>query len=278
MHKGTQEDHAIMKIKVEVVVLQMETYNLTSTYLDRSVRIRVALPSEYTLTDRGYPVLYVHDGQNVFYDAEAYDGIGWDMLGAMNAIKQDIGFIVVAVDNGGAETRLDEYSPFSFEIDAFSDGRKPGGKAEAYLDFLEKEVKPFIDKRYRTLKAPAHTALLGSSMGGVISVYGCLSRSEIFGRAASLSGAFFTAKKQWEIFLDRADFTKITKLYLDTGDKEGGGPASDEDYLAVNTAFIKKIKPRIENAKLVYRIIPDGTHHETAWRKRLVEVLQILWS
>ena len=142
----------------------------------RRHRFRVFYPPGYwENTLRRYPVVYMQDGQNLFFPNEAFGGRHWRIaetlrvLDAMNAIEQAI---VVGV------------YPQQREIDYTSPGY------EAYGDFLVGELKPFIDSQYRTLAAPAHTAVMGSSLGGVASLHLAWQHPDIFGAAACLSSTF----------------------------------------------------------------------------------------
>jgi predicted alpha/beta superfamily hydrolase len=150
--------------------------------LKRTRRVWIYLPKSYAAnTGKRFPVLYMHDGQNVFDDATSYSG-EWGVDEFLDSTKLAQS-IVVAVDHGGNK-RLNEYNPY--------DNEKFGkGEGSAYVDFLVKTLKPYIDKNYRTLPDQPNTSVAGSSMGGLISLYAILRYPSVFGGAGVFSPAFW---------------------------------------------------------------------------------------
>src|SRR5213075_2601036 len=143
--------------------------------LKRTRRVWIYLPPGYATTQRKYPVLYMHDGQNVFDDATSFAG-EWgvdETLDSISTQKREI--IVVAIDHGGPK-RINEYCPYDME-------RYGKGEGDQYVDFLVNTLKPFIDKNYRTVKDKSGTFIAGSSMGGIISMYAVLKYPKVFGGA-----------------------------------------------------------------------------------------------
>ena len=127
-----------------------------------SHKIWVYLPPNYDQSSKKYPVIYMHDGQNLFDNATSYIG-EWEVDETLNELfnKTGKGFIVVGIENGGEE-RINEYTPWKNE-------KYGGGKGEIYIDFLVNTLKPYIDVTYRTKPQQKHTGLIGSSLGGLIS-------------------------------------------------------------------------------------------------------------
>jgi len=125
---------------------------------DISHKVWLYLPPNYDSSEEKYPVIYMHDAQNLFDDATSFVG-EWDVDGTLNALyeKTGKGFIVVGVENGG-EKRIEEYTPYKNE-------KYGGGKGAIYIDFLANELKPYIDKNYRTETNSENTAIIGSSLG-----------------------------------------------------------------------------------------------------------------
>ena len=152
--------------------------NLYSPQLDNRRDVLVHLPPSYQQSDRTYPVLYMHDGQNLFDPATSYAG-DWRLGKVMAAAaRQGVEAIVVGIPNMGPQ-RLAEYSPF---VDPVAGG----GAGDRYLDFLVETVKPAIDRRFRSRPERAHTGIAGSSMGGLLSLYGFFRRASTFGFAGVL--------------------------------------------------------------------------------------------
>lgn len=152
--------------------------------LNRYRRVWIYLPPDYDSTSFSYPVLYMHDGQNVFDSQTAFAG-EWEVDETLNSLHAagDSGIIVVAIANGEA-SRTAEYTPWSHPTYG-------GGEGATYLDFMVQELKPFIDSAYRTLPDRAHTGIMGSSLGGLISTYAGLRYPGIFGRIGSFSPAYW---------------------------------------------------------------------------------------
>ena len=167
--------------------LEMKTHELKVPYTGKLRRVRVLLPKNYeTDTDRRYPVVYFHDGQNVFYSKEAYVGHSWKVIPAIKRNPDISRMIVVAIDNDGLQ-RMNEYSAWKYK-ESNIPGMQFGGKGIEYGEFVMEVVKPFIDQEYRTLADREYTAMIGSSLGGNITQFlgleyqdqiGCLESSPL---------------------------------------------------------------------------------------------------
>jgi predicted alpha/beta superfamily hydrolase len=217
--------------------------------LKRTRRIWVYLPPGYAESETAYPVMYMHDGQNVFDDATSYSGEwGVDEFLDSTLLKK---CIVVAIDNGGVK-RMNEYNPY--DNDRFGKG-----EGDLYVDFLAKTLKPFIDKKYRTLKDRANTSVAGSSMGGLISLYAVLKYPKLFGGAGIFSPAFWISGTN--IFDDiKAKGKKVdAKIYFYGGDKEG--QTMVPDMLKAYEEMAKVSKSVMTNL-----IRGDGEHNEARWK------------
>lgn len=227
--------------------------------LKRTRRVWIYLPECYNSCTKRFPVLYIHDGQNVFDDATSYSG-EWGIDEYLDSLGTDEkNCIVVAIDNGGNK-RLNEYCPYDFSltgIGAFSKSNK--GEGNEYVDFLVKTLKPFIDKNYRTAKDKANTAIAGSSMGGLISLYAVLKYPKVFGAAGVFSPAFWVAPK---IFDDiKAKGKKVSsKIYFYAGKLEG--ETMVPDMLKAYEAMSK-----VSKSKMQAVIRDGGLHNEPTWRK-----------
>jgi enterochelin esterase-like enzyme len=202
--------------------------------------VRIYLPASYRTNTAGqYPVLYLHDGQNVFSFAGTNVAFGWgsweldrtaDRLAAESKMQE---IIMVAVDNSPA--RLAEYGG------AHHNGTNELTPYEKYEAFLLKELKPGIDSRYRTLSKPADTAVMGSSMGGLCSLVLAWEHPEVFGGAASLSGAFMMNHTNLlnSVLRPYQGPNKDLRLYLDCGtvDFTGG-----DDGHALTTQVAEELR------------------------------------
>ena len=219
--------------------------------LNRARRVWIYLPPGYSSSQKQYPVLYMHDGQNVFDDSTSFAG-EWgvdEILDSISEKKKEI--IVVAVDHGGGK-RINEYCPYDMV-------RFGKGEGDQYLEFLVKTLKPFIDKNYRTQKSKENTFIAGSSMGGSISMYAVLKYPKVFGGAGVFSPAFWVGPK---IFDDiKAKGKRVNaKIYFYCGDQEGDSMVPD-----MKRAFEEMRK--VSKSKMACVIRPDGKHSEWVWRQ-----------
>jgi len=220
--------------------------------LNRTRRIWLYLPPDYAKSKKKYPVLYMHDGQNLFENKTSYSG-EWGVDEYLDSIykKGEKEVIVVGIDNGLFK-RMQEYNPWEFQN--FGEG-----EGDKYVDFLVKTLKPFIDKHYRTLKDKPNTFIAGSSMGGLISLYAVLKYPKVFGGAGIFSPAFWTASGIDSTVIAAAKKVN-TKLFFYAGGKEGDSMVPDMKRIE------KEIKER-SSSPIKEKIDPDAQHNEAAWRK-----------
>ena len=224
--------------------------------LNRKRKISIYLPENYSTTANRYPVLYIQDGQNVFDAATSFAG-EWGVDEFLDSAKAGK-CIVVAVDNGGG-SRLNEYCPYDFTLDPkIPKGNK--GEGQQYADFLAKTLKPFIDRRYRTVKDSKHTFITGSSMGGLISLYTVIKYPNIFGGAGIFSPSVWICKDELLNFIKKAGKKVKAKIYFYCGKLEGEGMVSDMLLAFQQLAAVSK-------SKMVTVIRDDGKHNEPTWRK-----------
>lgn len=237
--------------------------------------VRIYTPDEYDQEpDRTFPVLYMQDGQNVFahHESAVYDT--WcanQVIEHLVAERSIEPWIIVGVDSGMG--RFEDYSAW----DDVEKNRK--AKGETYAKFLTNELKPWIDKTYRTRREANWTAVAGSSLGGLISLYLGQSRPEIFGRIGAFSPTVMWANraifKSW-----KAHAKKWTRLYLDAGLAES--IHVDErslDYGAEVREFFFHLKSLgYEDHELFLVLEPGGHHYEKDWARRLPLALRWLLS
>jgi len=165
---------------------------------------------------------------------------------------------VVAVDNGGTK-RLNEYCPYDFILDSVSNGHDVNkGEGNEYVDFLVKTLKPFIDKKYRTEKDKANTAIAGSSMGGLISLYATLKYPKVFGATGVFSPAFWLAP---QIFTDIEKKGKkvSSKIYFYAGKLEN-------EVMTSGTIKAYEAMSKVSKSTMRKVIRDDGQHNEATWR------------
>jgi predicted alpha/beta superfamily hydrolase len=219
--------------------------------LNRTRRVLIYLPPDYAISKKRYPVLYMHDGQNIFDDLTSFAG-EWGVDETLDSISDHSGeMIVVAIDHGGSK-RINEYCPYDME-------KFGKGEGDKYVDFLGKTLKPFVDKNYRTLKTKQNTFIAGSSMGGLISMYAVLKYPRVFGGAGIFSPSFWVGPKIFDDIKARGGKVN-SKIYFYCGGQEGENMQSYTEK-----AFSEMRK--VSNSKMVCIIRPDGKHSEWVWKE-----------
>jgi predicted alpha/beta superfamily hydrolase len=236
------------------------TFEIDAPQLQTKKKIWVYLPLNYEKSNKKYPVIYMHDAQNLFDTKASYAG-EWNIDETLDSLKAKV--IIIGIEHGN-EKRIDELTPYINE-------KRGGGNANAYLEFIVKTVKPHIDSTYRTKTNAKNTGIWGSSLGGLVSIYAALQYPEVFGKVGCFSPAFWINKK--EIFQKMEDTPKFTtKIYLLCGDKEDSG-AMVSDMKEMETLINSK---RCECKKLNKSVIvKDGEHNEKLWRNAFAKAY--LW-
>ena len=224
--------------------------------LKRMRRVLIYLPENYTASAKRYPVMYMHDGQNVFDDATSFAG-EWGVDDYLDTIKLKQS-IIVAVDNGGNK-RMNEYCPYDFTLNP-KIPKGNAGEGKQYAEFLAKTLKPFIDKNYRTLKDKKNTFIAGSSMGGLISLYAVLKYPKVFGGAGVFSPSVWICKPELLNLIKTTGKKVNSKIYFYCGKLEGPGMVPDMLLAFQELAAVSK-------SKMTTVIRDDGKHNEPAWRK-----------
>jgi len=245
-----------------------------SRFVPHARMLAVWLPPGYDLEpDRRYPVLYMHDGQNLFDAETAFAGNPWraDEVAEREVRAGRVRPLIIA---GIANTpdRLREYAPHRGE-----EGREVD-LSHAYGRFLVEEVKPYIDTVYRTLPEPGHTGVGGSSMGGLISLHLCQWHPEVFGRCAAMSPALW-----W----DRANFLRNVsaapewqdrcRVWLDMGTREGETESGMAAMARRARRLARLLARRMPPERLHFELIEGGLHNEAAWGGRFDRVLRFLF-
>lgn len=231
-----------------------------------SRNVRVYLPRNYAWNaTKRYPVLYMHDGQNVFRPGGVYgcwnvEDAADDMirLGTMGET------IIVAVDN--TDRRLSEYLPPTDSYDG-------AGTANLYLEFLAHDVKPFVDGAFRTLPGREHTGVLGSSFGGIASLY-CGMASNVFGKIGAMSSSF------WAIPNFMAEYVEAGAepgfwIYMDCGTDESEEDAFAPMWRAYDHLLADGYVP---NDDIKIEVGCGHTHSEWAWALRIPDALAFLFN
>lgn len=233
--------------------------------LDRTRKVRIYLPPGYEGGAESYPVLYMHDAQNLFDDVTSFVG-EWGVDENLNDLSkaENLNLIVVGIDNG-QEHRNTELTPWENERLG-----KPEG--EAYVRFLVEVIKPYIDQHYRTKPDRVNTAVMGSSLGGLISHYAIYKYPEVFSKAGIFSPSYWVSEKVYG-FTRKNPVPKDSRLYLLVGEKEGPMMYEPMDQMY---EFIKEQGHPEENISA--KTNPDGEHNERFWRGEFSEAVKWLFK
>jgi predicted alpha/beta superfamily hydrolase len=240
-----------------------------SRYLDHDRTIVVYLPPDYDGTAaRHYPVLYLHDGQNVFDQATSF-GDEWQVdetAESLISAGRIEPIIVVGVYNAG-EHRIDEYTQTA------RPDKGGGGHADDYGKMLVEELKPFIDSTYKTLPGAANTAMGGSSLGGLLTIHLGLRYPTAFGKLAVLSPSVWWDDRVVLKEVDALHHKGSQRIWLDSGTKEG--PDVIDDARRLRDALVGK--GWVVGHDLHYLEVEGGEHNEQSWANRLGHVLEFLF-
>ncbi len=241
----------------------VKTWNITIPDLsgDQQRRAYLYLPDTYRKEpDRRYPVMYMFDGHNVFFDSDATFGKSWGMNGYMNRSRKRL--IIAAVEcNHEGNRRLQEYAPFSFEN---ADLGRIRGQGTAYMNWLIKVFKPYIDSNYRTLPDREHTVICGSSMGGLMALYAVCACNRVFRRAACLSPSLWVDPGKVLQMIAGARIRPDTCVYMDYGSHEIGHHAATTEILVAASHLLLT-----KQVDLTMRIVPGGDHSEASWERQI---------
>jgi predicted alpha/beta superfamily hydrolase len=233
--------------------------------LNRERQVRIYLPPDYATSHKRYPVLYMHDAQNIFDDATSYVG-EWHVDETLDQMAKEgkLEVIVVGIDHGN-DKRMNELNPWT-------NARFGAGEGREYMDFIVKVVKPLVDKTYRTLPDRAHTAIMGSSMGGLISHYAITEYPEVFSKAGVFSPAYWTAPASYG-YIAAKPLPKDARVFMLMGAEEG-------DSMVPDVKIMDNVmrKTGLPADHLVLKIVPGEHHNEKFWSSQFAEAVQWLFA
>ena len=227
-------------------------------------RVHALLPHDYEYTDKRYPVLYLHDGQNLFGGGVGYGSWEIDQKMALLAARHRHGVILISIDHA-YEERIREFT--------FHRTRAGSGKGQYYLDFIRKTLKPLVDSTFRTLPDAEHTGIGGSSLGGLISIYAGLMHPDVFGRLMVFSPSLWISPK---IYFDaiRLQAPIPMKIYAYGGEQESSymvpGIRRFNETLARQQYKGKPIDIHLS-------VDPAGTHQEVHWSREFPKAVEWLF-
>lgn len=257
---------------------RIERHVSTSVHLGNTRGIDIYLPPGYGQSDRAYPVLYMHDGNNLFFRELAFGGMPWGVDRVLDRLIS-LGFIpplmVVGVYNTMGRNSEYTWTPMKTRWGT------EGGDGPLYGRYLTEELKPFVDQHYATLRGPEHTGVMGSSLGGLISFYLGYYYPHVFGKVGLVSPSLWWNRGQ--ALREAYAYPQGLQLWLDMGTREGKPRKVRVDH-----------SPNIRNVRTLARIFQDrgyhlgenlgyfedrgGLHNEWWWGQRLHLALLFLWG
>jgi predicted alpha/beta superfamily hydrolase len=241
---------------------------LTMPGLNRQRIIRVYLPPSYGQGHRRYPVLYMHDGQNLFDDATSFVG-EWGVDESMDALAKSDGIEVIAVGiDHGQDKRIAELSPWTNPRFGASEGAQ-------YMDFIVGTVKPYIDKTFRTRPGRADTGIMGSSLGALSSHYAIYRYPEVFGKAGLFSPSYWYSPEVYSFNAGRK-LPPQTRVYLTIGGKEGDEPMAEVGRFWRMVAQLRLQND--QNLSLHAAVQPDAGHNEASWKREFPDAMRFLFG
>lgn len=251
------------------MIQKIQTF-ITPFQLERSIHLY--LPDDYDKSYEHYPVMYMFDGHNLFYDTDATYGKSWGLSDFLN--HYDKKFIIVGIEcNHEGNERLNEFCPYTLDNHFFGHIE---GKGKILMDWVVHELKPFIDQHYRTIPFRECTGIGGSSMGGLMALYTVIHYNMYFSKAACLSSAISMCMDNLLEELKHSSINPDTHVYMSFGTKEARGQkglyAMKQNILYFNNEFIKR------DASFYMNIIKNGQHNEASWEKENQVYFDYLWK
>ncbi len=248
---------------------------------DRKKNVRVILPIGYNDSTKKYPVLYMHDGQNLV-DKAFYSGSSWEVMRTMDEFHQQKKDMIIVGMDCDEKKRILEYSPFVTKEVIKYMRRIPvpeneiRAEADLYADFIINQVKPYVDGEFRTKKDRDNTFIAGSSCGGMISIYLGIKHQDLFSIIGAFSPAYWCLRKKMNEFLESVEMKFPLKVYHDMGTKENR--LFSFKYMVLQKEFHNIICRRIGSENVMMRVGKGDLHNEFAWAKRFPEFYAYCFS
>lgn len=235
--------------------------------LNRSRKIWIYLPPDYETSTKTYPVIYMQDGQNLFDNVTSFSG-EWQVDETLNNLfaQGDYGAIVIGIDNGGGK-RIDEYTPWN-------NAQYGGGEGDLYMQFIAETLKPYVDSNYRTKPAKEYNALMGSSLGALISNYGGIKYSQTFSKIGSFSPAYWIVASQFNDYIttSSADLSGM-RIYFVAGSNESSTMVSDLQTVKTNLQT-----KGLTSVNTYVKLDAYGQHNENYWKGEFSAAYQWLFQ
>ncbi|GGW66073.1 putative alpha/beta superfamily hydrolase [Winogradskyella epiphytica] len=237
-------------------------FTINAPQLNTVKTIWVYLPTNYQNAKNHFPVIYMHDAQNLF-DASTSYAVEWQIDEFMDSLQANQS-IIVGIEHGN-EKRIDELTPYNHE-------KYGGGNGEAYITFIKNTLKPHIDLSYRTKPSAEFTTIFGSSLGGLISFYATINYPETFGKAGVFSPSFWINPEIFKLVV-ATDIPETSRFYFVAGTDEG------ENMVPKLKEMISLLKTKgIKDHQFESHIVEGGQHNEKFWSSQFGKAYYWLYS
>ncbi len=248
-------------------MIRVEKIQIPTLPTKKPRRLYIYTPKGYEQSEDRYPVLYMFDGHNVFYDSHATYGKSWGMKEYLE--KSKLPLILAAVEcNPEGENRMSEYAPWDI---SWRGKMMFEGRGKVTMDWIVNELKPRIDGAYRTLPDREHTLIAGSSMGGLMALYAVVAYNDTFSRAAALSPSLWAARGHGQALLKAHPLLVPTRIYMDMGTGETNG-----HIIVLTRLFGAAQRLTRAGAHVDARVVPDAQHSEAYWEQRIPVFMEYL--
>ncbi len=235
--------------------------------LPRSLVVSIPVRSRPSVR---YPVLYLHDAQNLFDPKQSYTGATWQITQAMQRLREQVGFeaIVVGIEHGGPR-RVSELMPWPIENFV---GEAPPAEGAAYLRWIVEVVKPYIDAHYPTKPECEHTAMIGSSLGGLLTHYAAHAQPGVFCKVGILSPSYWVSEGPYT-FARQQPAPATVRVFMYAGGKESPRMVPDAQRML---KLMRETRPAGSATTLL--ITPEAGHNEPAWAAAFPQAVRWLFE
>ncbi|XJS10837.1 alpha/beta hydrolase [Aerococcaceae bacterium WGS1372] len=241
-------------------------------YKDTDKHIHVYLPDGALESETLYPVMYMYDGHNLFFDEEATYGTSWGLKDFMESTQLPLIIVGIECSHEGDE-RLAEYCPYIVEESLFNDSKRLEGYGDFYMEWLVHDLKPYIDERYPTYSYREATAIGGSSMGGLMAFYSGLRYNDYFSKVAVLSPSFMLCQDQLQEEWEQSHIHSDTNFFFSYGEEEVNKFPRIMDSINYYHDEIAKA-----GGTSYVHIQEKGEHNEATWRAQNGLYMDVLWG
>ena len=229
----------------------------------------VCLPDSYFEKKyKRFPVIYMFDGHNIFFDEDATFGKSWGMDEYMENNQPQVIIAAIECNHHPNNGRMQEYSPYTFYDPKYG---RVYGRGQETMDWIVHEFKPYIDHHYRTLPDRQHTFIAGSSMGGLMSIYALMEYNSVFSRAAALSPSLWTSPRGIHHIISKAELDPDTLLYINYGSEEFSNHAKQRSAYRETVGHLKRRGVDVHSY-----IVHGGTHCEACWQAQIPYFIRTL--